>query len=92
MPRVMTPSDGGPSLGGSGRSARKGLPVMVLADANTHIGSVCSDSVGDVGAEQESSTGCAFHWALCDLDVVPATFIGRGLPSGARRASGARTT
>ena len=54
-----------------------GLPVVVLADANAHVGSVRSGSVGDVGSGQESLAGSAFHRALFDLDLaVPARSMG----------------
>ena len=49
----------------------QGLPVVVLADANAHMGSFCSNSVGDVGVEQASLTWCAFSLALCDLCALP---------------------
>ena len=57
-----------------------GLLVVVLAEANAHIGSVRSGSVRDVGSGQESLAGSAFHRAVCDLDLaVPATFMGSAL-------------
>ena len=44
------------------RAGQRARLACVLADANAHIGSVCP--------EQESFTECAFHQALCDLDLV----------------------
>ncbi|CAE7705799.1 tyrP-A, partial [Symbiodinium necroappetens] len=48
---------------------------IVMCDANSKLGDVCSDLVGDHGAEQEGQAGALFHEFLQKIDaIVPATW------------------
>ncbi|CAE7244695.1 unnamed protein product [Symbiodinium sp. CCMP2592] len=49
--------------------------LIVLADANAHLGSNCSASVGSVAPEIETASGTAFHEFLAEHELfLPATF------------------
>ncbi|CAE7462360.1 CFDP2 [Symbiodinium sp. CCMP2592] len=49
--------------------------LIVLTDANAHLGSLSSVAVGDVAPETETAAGTAFHDFLADQDLfLPSTF------------------
>ena len=51
------------------------LPLLVLGDMNAKLGSVLSDAVGPLGAEDENGNGCRLHaFALENNLWIPATF------------------
>lgn len=50
--------------------------IFVLADANSRLGSVCSDAVGDYQAVEENDKGNHFHQWLIERHLfLPQTFI-----------------
>ena len=52
-----------------------GIPLIVLADTNSQLGTICSDSVSNHQANIESATGHCFHGFLMEHNLwVPATF------------------
>ena len=58
------------------RANRDRLPIIMLVDANAHVGSCVTQHVGQSGAEQEDECGAAFHEALVQLQLAaPATLL-----------------
>ena len=52
----------------------QGADFLLLADANAHVGSIETDSIGQVGAESENWEGECFHSFLCDCaGFLPST-------------------
>ena len=51
------------------------LPLIVLGDMNAKIGSVQSDAIGSLGAEDENGNGCRLHSFALDNELwIPSTF------------------
>ena len=52
-----------------------GAHFLILCDANSRLGDITSEHVGDHGAEVEGVAGEMFHEFLCKIDVIaPATW------------------
>ena len=51
------------------------LPIIILGDMNAKLGSVCSEAVDSLGAEEESITGHALHSFMLECQLwAPSTF------------------
>ena len=62
-------------VGGVVASRPSGAQLVVLADSNGHLGSVCSTAVGSEGLECENRAGAAFHDFLISFGLsLPSTF------------------
>ena len=45
------------------------VPLIVLADANAHVGAIPTESVGDLAASPENGAGAEWHRFLLDADL-----------------------
>ncbi|CAE7629604.1 unnamed protein product [Symbiodinium sp. CCMP2456] len=58
------------------RARAEGSEILILADANAHLGTIETEAVGGHDPEQENAAGAAFHECLLDLDCfLPSTFV-----------------
>ncbi|CAE7219920.1 Pol, partial [Symbiodinium sp. CCMP2456] len=57
------------------RDRTEGSEIVILADANAHIGSLPTEAIGGHDPEEENPAGAAFHSCLLDVDcMLPSTF------------------
>ena len=76
------------NLRGEILKARGSSHVIVLADANAKLGSVCSPFVGDAHADEENLAGRCFHELLADISCfAPHDLLGGDFEGTCRRVA-----